>query len=610
MKNTALTLYHVFLLGAISLCCPDTSFAQPRDLSVESLLNRENVGDVVIDDDRGIVYFERVRPAASAPVSQAYGHWRNDDARSHIYMVPMNRSEAASPLFEQNDEAGFIIAGSGIWSPNRTKIAMYRIKDGFFHPGFYDFSTGTAAFFGVAAPQPIQGSSFQWVDNETFAHEVETRVVPPFAHGFAGVKAESAARELGWKDQEITADTIGSGRLKQPMPQPKVNPYVIVDTETGAVTNLGASEPPMYQRDDSDRVSRSFVRTNDRTLLASSERGEVYVKDQYGVGSSLFFSSFDESKRQDVELFRFNTHLSNIAGPLQSLKLEYDVEGYGEVTSLLYLPCQNECERGVQYPLVMIPYPGTVYSPDQITTSYTVPVWSVLLGTNTVADLFVSNGYAVLLPSLPLSPEGTGEPVIWVPKSASVALDAAIETGFVDADRLAVSGHSGGGFAALVLATQMDRFGAIISLAGFSNSLSAYGQFSVGRRFEAVRYSSDIQNFTTSRRAEWNDPYGRYLVPPWDNPDTYVRNSPLLAVSSIEAPVLLLQGDLDTVVPATQAEEMFTGLTIEEKDALFVRYWGEDHILLQPQNQRDLWQRIFAFLEDNGVTPNPKPTTH
>ena len=36
---------------------------------------------------------------------------------------------------------------------------------------------------------------------------------------------------------------------------------------------------------------------------------------------------------------------------------------------------------------------------------------------------------------------------------------------------------------------------------------------------------------------------------------------------------------------------------------LFLRYRGEQHAFNQPQNQRDMWQRVFALLEGNGVTP-------
>ena len=86
----------------------------------------------------------------------------------------------------------------------------------------------------------------------------------------------------------------------------------------------------------------------------------------------------------------------------------------------------------------------------------------------------------------------------------------------------------------------------------------------------------------------------------------YIRNSPVFFADQVEDPVMLIHGDADSATLMTQAEEMFTALRREGKDALFVRYWGEEHTISQPQNQRDMWTRVFDFLEDNGVTPGPK----
>ena len=91
---------------------------------------------------------------------------------------------------------------------------------------------------------------------------------------------------------------------------------------------------------------------------------------------------------------------------------------------------------------------------------------------------------------------------------------------------------------------------------------------------------------------------------PWEAPDRFVRNSPLFFVEHVTTPLLLIHGDLDTAAHVTQAEEMFSALYLEDKDVQFIRYFGEHHHIEQPQNQRDMWRRVFEFLEDNGVAPN------
>jgi dipeptidyl aminopeptidase/acylaminoacyl peptidase len=52
--------------------------------------------------------------------------------------------------------------------------------------------------------------------------------------------------------------------------------------------------------------------------------------------------------------------------------------------------------------------------------------------------------------------------------------------------------------------------------------------------------------------------------------------------------LLLLHGDLDFVSLA-QAEEVFSGLKRLGKEAEFIRYFGEGHVLSKPANIRDSW---------------------
>jgi dipeptidyl aminopeptidase/acylaminoacyl peptidase len=42
---------------------------------------------------------------------------------------------------------------------------------------------------------------------------------------------------------------------------------------------------------------------------------------------------------------------------------------------------------------------------------------------------------------------------------------------------------------------------------------------------------------------------------------------------------------------------MFTALYRQNKPAAFVRYWGEGHGIESPANIRDMWVRVFAWLE-------------
>ena len=132
-----------------------------------------------------------------------------------------------------------------------------------------------------------------------------------------------------------------------------------------------------------------------------------------------------------------------------------------------------------------------------------------------------------------------------------------------------------------------------------SNFTSHYGQFIPIGRIDGNRFDPP-----GGANPRWHETgFGRMGSPLWADPERYVRNSPVFHADEVTTPVMLIHGDLDTATLLTQAEEMFTALHRQDKDALFVKYVGEHHLVAQPQNQRDMWQRVFTFLEDNGVTP-------
>ena len=86
-------------------------------------------------------------------------------------------------------------------------------------------------------------------------------------------------------------------------------------------------------------------------------------------------------------------------------------------------------------------------------------------------------------------------------------------------------------------------------------------------------------------------------VPPWKDPERYIRNSPLFSADKIQTPLMLIHGD-DDFVDVGQPQELFNALQRQGKDSVFVRYWGEGHTFGSPANIRDMWQRIFAWFDD------------
>ena len=351
----------------------------------------------------------------------------------------------------------------------------------------------------------------------------------------------------------------------------------------------------MLARDGEEIRHIPFPRQGSKVAAATPD-GAVFVTNVYGVGSML---EYVPTENKPYSLYRFNRHMADItpaAGPIR-----IDHKGYDgrDVNSWLYLPPGASVGESEPYPLVVVSYPELIYDkqPPSRDYGYAASIWDLNLITNATMEMYAAQGYAVLLPSVPLAPWGEpGEPMTRMMPAILSVVDGAIETGFADSDRMALVGQSFGGYGALSVAVQTDRFRAIIAMAPSANMTSMYGQFA-----PRAKVNGSMLDTWTKGPAVIADRQGRTGAPPWGDADRYIRNSPLFHVDDVQSPVMLIHGDLDTAVNISQSEEMFTSLFKEGKDVLFVKYFGEQHTIEQPQNQRDMWRRIFSFLTENGV---------
>jgi dipeptidyl aminopeptidase/acylaminoacyl peptidase len=161
-------------------------------------------------------------------------------------------------------------------------------------------------------------------------------------------------------------------------------------------------------------------------------------------------------------------------------------------------------------------------------------------------------------------------------KDLMAGLDAAIAgNSWIDAQRLAVTGLSYGGFMTDWMITQTQRFKAAVSMSGLSNLIAFYG---------TSLYQDLIQ-------AEFGTP--------WDD-DNYERlwsRSPLKYVKSVVTPTMFTHGEIDDDVPIEQAEEMYEALRRRGIEATFVRYPREGHVLHEPLHRIDQINRALAWYD-------------
>jgi len=194
--------------------------------------------------------------------------------------------------------------------------------------------------------------------------------------------------------------------------------------------------------------------------------------------------------------------------------------------------------------------------------------------------ILASVGFAVFRPDLPMdSDDRLGDLV----EATLSGIDAVINMGYADPDRLGVMGHSFGGYCVNVLITRTSRFKAAVSGASICNLTSAYG---------ALNKDGDANNIANIKSGQY-----RMVGSLWDNRDHYLEGSPFFYLDRVETPLLLYHGELDQSCPITEAEMMFSGLRQLGKEVVLVRYADEGHWpgSWRYSNAVDLLDRIIKW---------------
>jgi dipeptidyl aminopeptidase/acylaminoacyl peptidase len=161
-------------------------------------------------------------------------------------------------------------------------------------------------------------------------------------------------------------------------------------------------------------------------------------------------------------------------------------------------------------------------------------------------------------------------------------VDFVLKTERIDAARLALIGYSYGGEMAAFVAGRTRRFKAIVSAAPVIDQYSEYG----------------------TEDDSWYDRW--YFGKPWERPADAWRQSPLATAGKVTTPLLLLQGQADTVDPPGQAQEMYRALRQAGAPVELVIYPRVDHGALaaaiygtasaEPWHGFDARRRIVTFI--------------
>jgi dipeptidyl aminopeptidase/acylaminoacyl peptidase len=414
--------------------------------------------------------------------------------------------------------------------------------------------------------------------------------VPPRIAALDSDRFWIVAGNTGWR--------IGSsGAVRETLPSdpPRVQPTELVDLgQRFAFNNPWRSDaPPASSATSSQRAhlalgpnprgSRPLV---DGRTRASGPRLRVieHVDSRFRQSLHLTWNG-----RAPVQIDRLNAHFESL--DFASRHPVHHRSPSGEpLTSWLLLPPRAS---GPRPPLIVVPYPGSTHPAPPAAAD------PASLGVMVNLSVLTGAGYAVLAPSLPRGEE----PGAGLTLQTLAAVDAAAKIGGFDPERLALWGHSFGGYGALAIAGQTDRFRAVVAANGVYELASGWGEFSPNPRVLPE------DGLSIRSRAGWTETgQGAMGAPPWAAADRYRRNSPLSAADRISAPVLLIASDRD-YIPVSQAEALFTALYRQNKDAVLLTYFGEGHVLGSPANIRDMTTFTLDWIS-RALAREPVTATH
>ena len=166
------------------------------------------------------------------------------------------------------------------------------------------------------------------------------------------------------------------------------------------------------------------------------------------------------------------------------------------------------------------------------------------------------------------------------------AAEHLVATGVVDSDQLAIKGGSAGGYTTLA-------------------ALAFHDVFSVG----ASRYGiGDLETLARDTH-KFESRYLDGLIGPYPEArDVYVERSPIHSVDSITAPMAILQGSEDKVVPPNQAEDIVAALDNRGLGHTYVLFEGEQHGFREAANiARALEVEYVFFCRVFGIEPSGDP---
>lgn len=212
------------------------------------------------------------------------------------------------------------------------------------------------------------------------------------------------------------------------------------------------------------------------------------------------------------------------------------------------------------------------------------------LGFDWMAQYFASRGYLVFQPNFrgssgfgqQFESAGYGEWGQAMQRDVHEGVNALISLGWVDPDRVCIVGASYGGYSALaggMIAPEMYKcIVAIAPVTDLPDFLSHVLQRTGSRGYSYEYWTTSIGEMSSDG-------------------DTLRATSPARNAEMFQAPVLLVHGRDDTIVPLAQSRKMRSALEAADKSVQLLEFAGTDHWLSTTEMRLKTLQAVSDFVE-------------
>ncbi|MBY0497654.1 MAG: S9 family peptidase [Cyanobacteria bacterium] len=476
-----------------------------------------------------------------------------DQRYTHLYVF-----DIASRTAKQITKGNFVV-GSFEWSPDGRQIA-------FDHRVTSDPADGGTADISIVSPSTLESrvlvaqegpdSSPHWSPDGSQLAFTTAMAKPNYFYA----------------NSVIAAITPGSASVRTLTDAFDEDPNLIAWTKAGI--QFSASQHTW---------SYLFTLNPDTKQIAKHAVRDNWIGGGFSVtpdGATVAFTAAGPAEFPDIYVAPVQTmaarRLSNAGAQIASWPkhtrevIKWKSQDGVEIEGVLHKPA--DYVQGRRYPLLVVIHGGPTG------VSRPTPYGS---GTAYPIDAFLAKGAIVLEPnyrgsagygekfrSLNVRNLGIGD--AWDVLSG---IDALVQQGIADRDRVGSMGWSQGGYISAFLTTRhSDRFKAISVGAGISDWMTYY-------------VNTDIHPFTR-----------QYLkATPWDDPKIYADTSPMTYIKQARTPTLIQHGDQDARVPIPNAFQLYQGLRDQNVPVQLSIFKGFGHGINKPKANRAAMQQNFEW---------------